>query len=169
MKTVNPRWGRIQELFNQVADMPLAERASFLDTACGGDTALRKELDELLAADAGPPSDVQSGIRASLLTQAVSMAIDKTTRDRRSELIGSVVGSYRLTAVLGHGGAGTVYLGERADRQYSAQVAIKVVENALLHEEVTKRFQAERQILANLNHPHIARLLDGSEGRIGAR
>jgi serine/threonine protein kinase len=167
MKTLNPRWGRIQELFNQAADMPLSERAAFLNAACNGDVVLRKELDDLLAADAGPPSDVQSGIRASLLTQAVSMAIDKTTRDRRSELIGSIVGSYRLTAVLGHGGAGTVYLGERADRQYSAQVAIKVVENALLHEEVTKRFQAERQILANLNHPHIARLLDAGETRTG--
>jgi len=167
MKTVNPRWGRIQELFNQAADMPLSERAAFLNAACDGDNILRKELDDLLIADAGPPSDMQSGIRASLLTQAVSMAIDKTTRDRRSELIGTVVGAYRLTAILGHGGAGTVYLGERADRQYSAQVAVKVVENALLHEEVTKRFQAERQILANLNHPHIARLLDAGETRAG--
>lgn len=167
MKTVNPRWGRIQELFNQAADMSLAERNVFLNTACGGDATLRKELDDLLAADAGPPSDGQSGIRASLLTQAVSMAIDKTTRDRRSELIGTVVGSYRLTAVLGHGGAGTVYLGERADRQYSAQVAVKIVEKALIHEEVAKRFQAERQILANLNHPHIARLLDAGETHTG--
>ncbi|MGE0113438.1 MAG: serine/threonine-protein kinase [Steroidobacteraceae bacterium] len=167
MKTVNPRWGRIQDLFNRAADMPQTERAAFLDRECGDDASLRKELDDLLAADAGPPSDVQSGIRASLLTQAVSMAIDKTTRDRRAELIGSVVGAYRLTAVLGHGGAGTVYLGERADRQYSAQVAVKVVENALMHEEIAKRFQAERQILANLNHPHIARLLDAGETRTG--
>ncbi len=167
MKTVNPRWGRIQDLFNRAADMPLAERAGFLAQECGDDATLRTELEALLAADAGPPSDVQSGIRASLLTQAVSMAIDKTTRDRRSELIGTVVGAYRLTAVLGHGGAGTVYLGERSDRQYSAQVAVKVVENALMHEEVAKRFQAERQILANLNHPHIARLLDAGETRTG--
>jgi serine/threonine protein kinase len=167
MKTVNPRWGRIQELFNRAADMPLAERGPFLDVECGTDAVLRKELDELLAADAGPPSEAHSGIRASLLTHAISIAIDKTTRDRRSELIGTVVGSYRLTAVLGHGGAGTVYLGERADRQYSAQVAVKVVENALMHEEIAKRFQAERQILANLNHPHIARLLDAGETQNG--
>lgn len=167
MKTVNPRWGRIQDLFNRAADMPLAERAVFLAQECGDDTTLRRELEELLAADAGPPSDLQSGIRASLLTQAVSMAIDKTNRDRRSELIGTVVGAYRLTAVLGHGGAGTVYLGERADRQYSAQVAVKVVENALMHDDIAKRFQAERQILANLNHPHIARLLDAGETRTG--
>lgn len=167
MKTVNPRWGRIQDLFNRAADMPLAERATFLKLECGDDATLRSELDELLAADAGPPSDMQSGIRASLLTQAVSMAIDKTTRDRRSELIGTVVGAYRLTSVLGYGGAGTVYLGERADRQYSAQVAVKIVEKTLVHEEIAKRFQAERQILANLNHPHIARLLDAGETRTG--
>ena len=52
MKTVNPRWGRIQELFNRAADMPLAERGPFLDVECDTDAVLRKELDELLAADA---------------------------------------------------------------------------------------------------------------------
>jgi eukaryotic-like serine/threonine-protein kinase len=132
MKTVNPRWARIQELFNQAADMTLAERSGFLDRECSDDPVLRKELDDLLAADAGPPSDLQSGIKASLLTRSISSAMDLTSRDRRKELIGTVIGAYRLTAVLGHGGAGTVYLGERADRQYSAQVAVKVVENALL-------------------------------------
>ncbi|MGE0189488.1 MAG: protein kinase [Steroidobacteraceae bacterium] len=167
MKAVNPRWARIQELFNQAADMTLAARSDFLDVECKGDAALRKELNELLAADAGPPSDIQSGIKASLLTQSVSHAISRTTHDRRHELVGTVIGAYRLTSVLGHGGAGTVYLGERADRRYSAQVAIKVVENSLIHDEVIKRFAAERQILASLNHPNIARLLDAGEARTG--
>ncbi len=167
MKTVNPRWARIQELFNQAADMTLAERSGFLDRECSDDPVLRKELDDLLAADAGPPSDLQSGIKASLLTRSISSAMDLTSRDRRKELIGTIIGAYRLTAVLGHGGAGTVYLGERADRQYSAQVAVKVVENALLHDDVAQRFTAERQILASLNHPNIARLLDAGETRSG--
>ncbi|MGD9841712.1 MAG: hypothetical protein AB7U99_02235, partial [Steroidobacteraceae bacterium] len=82
MKAVNPRWARIQELFNQAADMTLAARSDFLDVECKGDAALRKELNELLAADAGPPSDIQSGIKASLLTQSVSHAISRTTHDR---------------------------------------------------------------------------------------
>jgi serine/threonine protein kinase/Flp pilus assembly protein TadD len=167
MKAVNPRWARIQELFNQAADMTLAERKSFLDIECKDDVVLRKELDDLLAADAGPPTSDESGIKNSLLTQSVNNAIERTSRDRRSELVDSVMGAYRLTAVLGYGGTGTVYLGERADRQYSAQVAIKVVENSLIHDEVVKRFTAERQILASLNHPHIARLLDAGEASTG--
>ncbi|HEY9660565.1 MAG TPA: serine/threonine-protein kinase, partial [Allocoleopsis sp.] len=70
---------------------------------------------------------------------------------------------YRLVAIVGMGGAGTVYLGERADRAYSAQVAIKVVANTQLSHEIQRRFFAERQILANLNHPYIGRLLDAGE------
>ena len=164
MKTINPRWQRIQALFNQAADLPLAERTPFLDAQCGRDLDLRRELERLLEADAGPPSDVRSGIHVnSLLTKSLGIAAGNIQRDRRTELIGTVIGAYRLTAVLGHGGAGTVYLGERADRQYSAQVAVKIVDSALAHEEVLKRFQAERQILANLNHPNIARLLDAGE------
>ena len=167
MKTVNPRWARIQELFNQAADMTLAERSLFLDRECTGDAPLRKELDALLAADAGPPAEIHTRNKNSPLSRSVSHALDRVTRDRRNEMIGSIIGAYRLTAVLGHGGAGTVYLGERADRQYSAQVAVKIVENSLLHDEVSKRFTAERQILASLNHPNIARLLDAGEARTG--
>lgn len=162
MKTVNPRWTRIQELFNQAADLPLAERSGFLERECGNDMALRKELEELLATDAGPPAGPLSGIRASVLTQAISLSLDKVHRDHRAALVGTVVGAYRLTSILGHGGAGTVYLGERADRQYSARVAVKVLEQTL-HEDIAHRFQAERQILANLSHPHIARLFDAGE------
>lgn len=167
MKTLNPRWARLQELFNQAADLTQAERVGFLDRECGDDKALRKELDELLAADAGPPSDVQSGLKASLLTRSISSAVARTSEERRNALIGTVVGAYRLTAVVGHGGAGAVYLGERADRQYSAKVAVKIVENSLFNDEVARRFSAERQILANLNHPNIARLLDAGETRNG--
>ncbi|MET0988062.1 MAG: protein kinase [Steroidobacteraceae bacterium] len=67
-----------------------------------------------------------------------------------------MISAYRITALIGHGGAGTVYLGERADDRYSAKVAIKVVESAALHPDL--RFRAERQILANLDHANIARL-----------
>ncbi|HYM35155.1 MAG TPA: protein kinase, partial [Steroidobacteraceae bacterium] len=104
-----------------------------------------------------------AGHSISPITGAIGSAIDVTTSEHRKELLGSVIGPYRLTSVIGHGGAGTVYLGERVDRQYSAQVAIKVVEGATLHTEIGRRFRSERQILANLNHPGIARLLDAGE------
>ncbi len=108
-----------------------------------------------------------------LTTHQTSPTREANTRTRsinknnQHDLLGSTIGAYRLTRLLGKGGAGTVYLGERADRQYSAQVAIKIIEDRRLHEEVITRFQAERQILAQLNHPNIARLLDAGESRSG--
>ncbi|MFL6577651.1 MAG: protein kinase domain-containing protein [Povalibacter sp.] len=78
-------------------------------------------------------------------------------------LTGSIVGRYKLVSLLGRGGSGTVYLGERADRQYSAQVAVKIVDREAVHGRLGARFRAERQILASLNHPNIARLIDAGE------
>jgi serine/threonine protein kinase len=99
-----------------------------------------------------------------LLQNAVELLVREVKHNQgRRELLGQVVGAYRIISLLGVGGAGTVYLAERADRQYSAQVAVKIVESALLHHEVGHRFRAERQILASLNHANIARLLDAGE------
>jgi serine/threonine protein kinase/TolA-binding protein len=111
---------------------------------------------DLLVCDAG-------SARTGPLTLALGAALDTTTRDRRKALVGRVVGNYKLVSVLGHGGTGTVYLGERADRQYSAQVAVKIVDNGTMQGELGLRFRAERQILASLNHANIARLLDAGE------
>lgn len=155
MKTQDARWLRIRDLFEQAMDLSPAEREAFLDQHCAQDESLRKELSSLLASD-----EKQTG---GALTGAIGAAAEATTRARRKELLGSVIGPYRLTNVLGHGGAGTVYLAERIDRQYSAQVAVKVVEGAALNAEISRRFRAERQILANLNHPNIARLIDAGE------
>jgi serine/threonine protein kinase/TolA-binding protein len=78
-------------------------------------------------------------------------------------LVGTLVGRYKLVSLLGRGGSGTVYLAERADRQYSAQVAVKIVDRSAIHGRFGARFRAERQILASLNHPNIARLLDAGD------
>ncbi|HEX7013379.1 MAG TPA: serine/threonine-protein kinase, partial [Steroidobacteraceae bacterium] len=149
------RWAQLQELFSRAIELPQSERDEFIARETAGDEALRKELIELLAFDTGD----QTGP----LTNAMGAALDATTRERRKALLGRIVGNYRLVSVLGHGGTGTVYLGERADRQYSAQVAIKMVDSAILHGELGLRFRAERQILASLNHANIARLLDAGE------
>jgi serine/threonine protein kinase len=155
-KKVDPRWERLQELFSRAVDLPESERRAFLARETSGDTQLRQELNDLLAADS-------CGGAGNVLTDALGAAIDATSRDRRQALVGRVLGNYRLVSVLGHGGTGTVYLAERADRQYSAQVAIKVVDGATLHGDLGLRFSAERQILASLNHPNIARLIDAGE------
>src|SRR5262245_3227817 len=154
-KEMETRWARLQELFSQAVDLPVADRAEFVRRQTSDDKSLQDELMDLLAHD--------SGRATGPLTQALGAALDATTRDRRSALLGRIVGHYKLTAVLGHGGTGTVYLGERADRQYSAQVAVKIIDTTTVQGDLGLRFRAERQILASLNHPNIARLIDAGE------
>src|SRR5262245_47657727 len=153
------RWARLQELFSRAIDLPQSQRGDFIRQETREDPSLHDELVELLAHDAGRGTGP--------LTHALGAALDATTRDRRSALLGRVVGNYKLVAVLGHGGTGTVYLGERADRQYSAQVAVKIIDNAMIQGDLGLRFKAERQILASLNHSNIARLLDAGETKDG--
>jgi len=152
---IDSNWERLQELFSRGVDLPAAEREAFVLRELPDDPEMREELLGLLACDTGKSTGP--------LTTALGAALDATTRDRRRAMLGKVVGNYKLTSVLGHGGTGTVYLAERADRQYSAQVAVKIVDSATLHGDLGMRFRAERQILASLNHPNIARLLDAGE------
>ncbi|HKS55769.1 MAG TPA: tetratricopeptide repeat protein [Steroidobacteraceae bacterium] len=159
-KGSNERWEQLQELFSRAVDLSGPDRKTFVEKETAGDAALRAELLELLACDNG-------GARTGPLTLALGAALDTTTRDRRKALVGRTLGNYKLVSVLGHGGTGTVYLGERADRQYSAQVAVKIVDNGTMQGELGLRFRAERQILASLNHPNIARLIDAGETEEG--
>jgi len=154
------RWIRMRELFGQLTELKEQKREAFLQVHCGDDAELRAELLELLAADTQPSSD-------SPLTRSLGAEIEQITQAQREALIGTQIGPYRLTGVIGHGGAGTVYLGERSDKQYSAKVAIKLVDASSLDAEIGRRFSAERQILASLNHPNIARLLDAGVAPAG--
>ncbi|HEY6640689.1 serine/threonine-protein kinase [Povalibacter sp.] len=153
--TISSRWVRLQDLFDAAKDLPPAEQQAFLQREAGDDQELYDEVLDLLAHDPGHGT--------SPLTNALGAAIDLTTRDRRRALIGRVVANYRLTKVIGYGGTGTVYLAERSDRQYSAQVAVKIIEGGAQPYGLGQRVKSERQILANLNHPNIARLLDAGE------
>ena len=107
-KIVDERWERLQDLFSRAVELPESEREAFVSAETGADKDLRDELLELLACDTGRSTGP--------LTHALGAAIDATTRDRRKALVGRVVGNYKLVSILGHGGTGTVYLGERADR-----------------------------------------------------
>ena len=158
-KLEQAQWERLQDLFSKAVELSTAERDAFVLRETGDDPELRKELLELLECD--------SGVSTGPLTHALGAALDATSRERRKALVGKSIGNYRLVSVLGHGGTGTVYLAERADRQYSAQVAIKVVDTATVHGDLGARFRAERQILASLNHPNIGRLLDAGETEEG--
>ena len=149
--------GRLQSLFDAALDLPAAARAPYLDTACGGDTELRAAVERLLRADARSPG-------GTFLGDAVGRAARDLAGARPPA---AALGPYRLLRELGHGGMGTVWLAERADDAYRAQVAIKLVWGGFANPELERRFRAERQILADLRHEHIAHLLDGGDAPDG--
>jgi tetratricopeptide (TPR) repeat protein len=146
----SPAWSRLEDLFHRAAELPAPERAVFLDSACAGDAALRAEIESLLHNDAPPGT----GLHEAIQQEAQGLAQDEW-------LIGRRIGPYRITGVIGEGGMGAVYEAVRDDDQYRKQVAIKLVRHGLETEALLRGFRAERQILASLDHPYIARLLDG--------
>lgn len=143
-------WKRVEELFNEAVELPVAERGGWLDERCGADAELRAEVLGLLASDESARGFVEQEIAGAVLDLHERQA---TAGLRR-------IGPYRLVKELGRGGMGTVYLAERADDQYQGEVAIKLVRQGMDTEFFLARFRRERQTLARLQHPNIARLLD---------
>ena len=152
------KWEQIQEVFLAAVELPPMERGAYLDSACLGDGRLRSEVESLLRADTNDPT---------IITSAIEYEVNSLL-DGDNPVVGTRVGPYRLLKEIGRGGMGFVYLGERDDEHYRKRVAIKVVKRGMDSAEVLARFRHERQILAGLEHPYIARLLDGgttSDGR----
>ena len=144
---------QVEELFEASSQLSQDERAAFLDTACGKDTDVRIAVEKLLTA-ANSAEHYFSDLSDRLGLQSV---FDGELELPRTESIGA----YRLVKLIGRGGMGAVYLAERADEQFEKQVALKLLPIGVGGEAAQRRFLAERQILARLVHPHIARLLDG--------
>ncbi len=143
-------WDRVQEIFLEAADLRSPERAAFLDRVCSGDAGLRLEVESLLREDASGEAALDAAIRI----EAASILEEPILKAPR-------LGAYRVIEEIGRGGMGSVYLAERDDDQYHKRVAIKVVKRGMDTDEVLRRFRHERQILAGLEHPYIARLIDG--------
>ncbi len=152
------RWRRVEEAFQAALDEPVAGRQRVLAEQCTGDAALQAAVEKLLADyDAsGAALEDPAWTSTTLMEAAQRMAAD--TGPSR---VGSRVGVYNLVRELGRGGMGAVYLGERADGQFRQQVAVKLVKRGMDTDFILSRFRQERQILASLSHPYIARLLDG--------
>jgi tetratricopeptide (TPR) repeat protein len=150
-------WKRAQEIFFAALTEAPEDSEAVARRLCGGDEELRAMVARLLAGHADPDR----------LLVTPSTVMDPTEPEDDPSLP-CMIGAYRLIEKIGAGGMGAVYRAERADGQFRKQVAVKLMAGSALRPSAIQRFLNERQILANLDHPNIARLLDGGvdgEGR----
>ena len=150
------RWQRTEAVLDAALRASAADRDRILDEMCANDLDLRHEVESLLASDAQSEGFLNTSAE-SFASPFVVASAARESGDRP----GITVGRYRLVKELGRGGMGAVWLAERADGQFEQHVALKLIKRGMDSEEILQRFIRERQILARLEHPNIARLLDG--------
>jgi serine/threonine protein kinase len=146
-----------ESLFEQACDMPVSERAKWLDQACHDD-AQRRRLVALLAAHDAPGSFLAQPAASLEITAASQQSSDSP--ERPTERPGSIIGTYKLLEVIGQGGMGVVYAAEQK-QPLQRRVALKIIKPGMDSLQIVARFEAERQALALMDHPHIARVFDG--------
>ena len=145
------RWEKIKQVLGECLERPPEERPAYLDDACAGDLELRREVESLSA----------SYEAAGDMMEEPALGRE----DSPADMEGRRVGPYRIVREIGEGGMARVYLAVRADDAFRRQVAIKLVKRGMDFEFILRRFRHERQIMASLEHPNIARLLDGGHMR----
>lgn len=158
---------RVDAVFAGALDLPASERARFLDRACVGDRELRREVEELLRHADHPLAALEPGVLAEGGWWSSLLGATPADAGRPSVMEGSLLGKWRIVREIGRGGMGTVYLVVRADGQFEQRAALKLIPLGDDSTMSVRRFARERQILASLTHPNIARLLDGGQGPDG--
>ena len=152
------RWQKIEELLAAALERAPGERSSFLAQACRGDDALRHEVETLIMSYEQAGDFIEDPLIDGVLGDALRT---HANGDGDAAFIGRRLGAYRIVRELGRGGMGAVFLAVRDDDEFQKRVAIKVVKRGMDTDFILRRFRQERQILASLDHPYIARLLDG--------
>jgi non-specific serine/threonine protein kinase/serine/threonine-protein kinase len=135
-------WQRIKTIFDAAVELAPPERAPYLAEACNGDTKLMREVRSLLDSLASAGDFIETPADSAFHT-------------------GMSIGPYRIVQVIGEGGMGMVYQAVRVDDLYRKLVALKIVRRGLCSTVALRKFETERHILAHLDHPNIAKLLDG--------
>jgi non-specific serine/threonine protein kinase/serine/threonine-protein kinase len=152
-------WDRLSDLFLEALELEPASRETFLSNIAQQDPLLAGKVRSLLAAHE-ESSGLLDAPPASLRTLA--------DEPRRTVAPGDRIGPYRIVEEIGRGGMGVVFRATRDDESFTKQVAIKLIDPFMRSDEIMKRFRAERQILAMLEHPNIARLIDGGTAEDGS-
>jgi WD40 repeat protein/serine/threonine protein kinase/TPR repeat protein len=151
---VNPaRWQQVMGAFDTALQLDPSLRAGYIDEICPSDPELRKEIESLLAA--------HERMRPEFLNTPAAGLDAFQELSGADPWVGRHIGPYRLVRQLGSGGMGEVYLAQRADAEFHQEVAVKLIRSGQDSAAVVSRFKSERQILASLDHPNIAKLLDG--------
>lgn len=153
-------WQRARVLLASLIELPAEQRSAFLDSSCSDDANLRLCLEDLLRAHEATEAQHFESFSEELGSNLAKAGFVQAVIGRR-------IGTYRVEAEIGHGGMGSVYRAVRADAAYEKRVAIKLVDRSLSRRSA-ELFRHERQILANLEHPNIARLLDGGTHEDGS-
>ncbi len=146
-------WGKITELLEAALDLEPARRREFCSQIGAKSPELQREIESLLACE----NDAEQFLASPNVAFSTALFIDEDAPDT---LAGQQIGVYRVEREIGHGGMGAVYLATRADGKFSQRVALKLLKREMNTAELRRRFQQEREILASLEHPNIARLLD---------
>jgi len=139
-------WQQIEAAFNQAADLPQEAQQTYLNQL---DPTIKSEVESLLRAESNPLT-----LTSEIATNIAELQLNDPRNNQR-------LGPYRILGELGTGGMGSVFKATRDDDAYQKIVAIKIIRANLVHTQFEARFRAERQILAQLEHPYIARLIDG--------
>jgi serine/threonine protein kinase len=147
-------------LFALAVEKPLTERSAFLQAVCGKDNVLRQRLEALLAAHDQPDNLVPT--QAETARPTIKLDLD----DAPDEAVGQTLGRYKLLERVGEGGCGVVYVAEQTE-PVRRRVALKVIKLGMDTKQVVARFEAERQALAMMDHPNIAKVLDAGTTDVG--
>lgn len=150
------RWRQIEAVFAEAVELPVEDSRAYLDRVCAGDDDLRREVDRLIESDRKAQGQIGSAVGVAAASFAAQMQ-----REYSASQIGQRIGPYEIVREIGRGGMGSVYQAVRIDDQYIRSVAIKFIAQGMDTPDALARFRTERQILATLQHPNIAALLDG--------
>lgn len=153
------RWKRLASILDEVLELDGEQQSAVLDRVCAGDAEMRAQAEAFIAADSASGEFLAGSVESYI--QALGAVDIGAAANGGGFGPGELIGPYRIEREIAHGGMGTVYLAERADGQFIQRVALKLVRRGLTSADVHRRFLAERQILARLNHASIARVFDG--------
>lgn len=153
------RWRQVNELFHAALAVDPEKRQSYVAEVCQGDTDLKQEVENLIAG--------HESAEASMQTASIRESVHQGLQDDDTLPVEQDFGPYRVVREIARGGMGRVFLAERVDAEFHQRVAIKLIKRGMDTDSVIRHFRNEREILASLDHPNIARLFDGGTSRNG--